>query len=81
MSVQRNRNYQKFSSVPSVYRHAYRNTPPLRTFGTNGLTGELENGLAYYVRANTHPRERAELRIAIKVGIFIIMSVCLFIIC
>ncbi|CAN0408934.1 unnamed protein product, partial [Scytosiphon promiscuus] len=29
--------------------------------------GELSNGMEYYVRANRHPRERAELRIAIKV--------------
>ncbi|CAM9691194.1 unnamed protein product [Scytosiphon promiscuus] len=32
------------------------------------LRGELSNGMEYYVRANRHPRERAELRIAIKVG-------------
>lgn len=29
-------------------------------------SGTLKNGMAYYVRANRHPQERAELRIAIK---------------
>lgn len=32
-------------------------------------TGELSNGLQYYVRPNGHPRERAELRIVIKVNV------------
>lgn len=31
-------------------------------------SGTLKNGMAYYVRANRHPQERAELRIAIKVS-------------
>lgn len=31
------------------------------------LPGKLSNGMSYYVRANRQPRERAELRIAIKV--------------
>lgn len=31
-------------------------------------TGKLENGLTYYVRRNTQPRNRAELRLAVNAG-------------
>jgi zinc protease len=31
-------------------------------------TGVLENGLSYYIRHNTHPEKRAELRLAVNAG-------------
>ncbi|CAM9595638.1 unnamed protein product [Ascophyllum nodosum] len=37
-------------------------------FDGQTLRGQLPNGMSYYVRANGYPRERAELRLAIKVG-------------
>ena len=35
---------------------------------TNVLTAELRNGLRYYVRSNSAPEHRAELRLAINAG-------------
>lgn len=35
---------------------------------TTVLTGTLENGLRYYIRANNEPRHRVELRLALDVG-------------
>jgi zinc protease len=32
------------------------------------VTGTLPNGLRYYVRANTKPERRAELRLVVKAG-------------
>lgn len=37
-------------------------------FDPKTCTGKFQNGMTYYVRANSEPRDRAELRIVIKVG-------------
>ncbi len=53
--------YQRPGFLPATHTLTY-----ARTCWVDA--GELSNGMQYYVRPNRHPRERAELRIVIKVG-------------
>lgn len=41
---------------------------PLPTDTEGVLQGELENGIRYYVRRNSKPRDRAALALAVSVG-------------